>query len=550
MEPPLFIVPKQKTMSVQKRTKAPTERQPLLRLKEHSKLQLCLARYKVRKFSSKGATMVLFWNFAVWGCFGSPVEADHVYFGSDVLHYLALILWLVVSVLSGWLADVYFGRHRVVRTGLVFVWIGQLCICVKDLLVEYWASEHSALNTALEAAVYLFLYSGTSTVLVNSVQLGIDQMPDASADEIISFINWFVLCMHAAIFTGVVLVTNTSSVYVQIGFSLLLTVAVVSDFLLSRTWITDLPGSGNPFKGVYRVLKYAWRHKFPVQRSAFTYWDDEIPSRIDFGKEKYGGPFTTEQVEDVKTILRIFTISLPATAFVCSMSLAQNVFEYTDVKNVTFHKFTNMSSEQQTILTEVVTTPSLWVVGLLLFSEFAVYPLARNWNPSMLKRIGIAMFVFLPHILIFLVINIIAFIQSASINIFWLQLSTAFLTAIRVMLLTTAVLEFICAQSPLTVKGFLIGCMWSLYGLSILLGKLISLIWMKACSNKPGSSSNACGISYYVFTLVLCVAGFFAYCLVARWYKRRSRDEPSYRHTLVEEVYERYVSYNKKPDTG
>ena len=36
-----------------------------------------------------------------------------------------------------------------------------------------------------------------------------------------------------------------------------------------------------------------------------TYWEDDIiPSRVDLGKSKYGGPFTIAQVEDVKTILR------------------------------------------------------------------------------------------------------------------------------------------------------------------------------------------------------------------------------------------------------
>ena len=43
-------------------------------------------------------------------------------------------------------------------------------------------------------------------------------------------------------------------------------------------------------------------------RSAFTYCEDELPSRMDFGKSKYGGPFTTEQVEDVKIFLRLIAI--------------------------------------------------------------------------------------------------------------------------------------------------------------------------------------------------------------------------------------------------
>ena len=66
----------------------------------------------------------------------------------------------------------------------------------------------------------------------------------------------------------------------------------------------------NPFKNIYRVLKYAWKHKVPERRSAFTYWEENIPPRIDLGKDKYGGPFTTEEVEDTKTFLRILPLLL------------------------------------------------------------------------------------------------------------------------------------------------------------------------------------------------------------------------------------------------
>ena len=520
------------------------ERQPLLP-GQVTKLLSCLPKYKLRKFSSKGALLVLFWNFAVWFRFGSPVVIDNVYrYVGDVSYYtdLPVLILLAVAVLSGWLADIYLGRHKVVRAGLVLVWIGQLTVCIRVSLEEYLGPGHpeEVVHTVLLWAYYVLWYSGSAAVLVNSVQLGIDQMPEASAEEITSFIHWFVLILHSAIYTGIVLKDYVESLYVQLGFCVLLTLVLVSDFLLSETWIIDLPGSGNPFKGVYRVLKYAWKHKFPVQRSAFTYWEDEIPSRMDFGKEKYGGPFTTEQVEDVKTIFRILLLTLPAAGIIFCMALSQGIFEYVDVRNVTFHNFTNMSTQHQTILFELVASQNVWVIILLLIVEFIVYPLARNWIPSMLKRIGIAVFTVLPFSLIFLVINIIAYIHGANINIFWLQLSTYILGAIRIMLLTTTVLEFICAQSPLAVKGFLIGCIWSLYALSVTIAKLFFLIWHKECSNK--SDNNVCGISYYTFSLVIGSIGFIGYCLLARWYKKRKRDETSYRHALVEEVYERYIS--------
>ena len=56
------------------------------------------------------------------------------------------------------------------------------------------------------------------------------------------------------------------------------------------------------------MLRYAWNHTCPENRSAFTYWEEDIPPRIDLGKLKYGGPFTTEEVEDTKTFFRIILI--------------------------------------------------------------------------------------------------------------------------------------------------------------------------------------------------------------------------------------------------
>ena len=67
-------------------------------------------------------------------------------------------------------------------------------------------------------------------------------------------------------------------------------------------WFYIEPGQHNTYKIVQKVLVYARNHKYPcmTQRSAFTYHDGERLTRIDFAKERYSGPFLTEEVEDVK----------------------------------------------------------------------------------------------------------------------------------------------------------------------------------------------------------------------------------------------------------
>ena len=152
-------------------------------------------------------------------------------------------------------------------------------------------------------------------------------MLGASSEEISAFIHWFVWAMYTGIGSSYIVnflpctdVGDDQTILV----SMLFTVAVSSitlclDFIC-RNWLVIEPVTQNPLKSVYSVLKYAATHKHPARRSALTYWEEDIPSRIDLGKSKYGGPFTTEQVEDVKTF-RLLVVSIAISFFVYPLNL-------------------------------------------------------------------------------------------------------------------------------------------------------------------------------------------------------------------------------------
>ena len=74
----------------------------------------------------------------------------------------------------------------------------------------------------------------------------------------------------------------------------------------------------NPIKLIIQVLNYTRKHSYPERRSVFTYIDEEQPTRMDFGKEKFGGPFTEEEVEDVKTFLRLIPLLICLDFYVVS----------------------------------------------------------------------------------------------------------------------------------------------------------------------------------------------------------------------------------------
>ena len=97
-------------------------------------------------------------------------------------------------------------------------------------------------------------------------------------------------------------------------YSLLPPLCMSLDFLLAKNWLIIEPrpaGHLSPSKQSTLPASLLSSTKLP-SRSALTYWEEDvyIPSRMDLRKSRYGGSFTTEQVEDVKTILLFLPLCL------------------------------------------------------------------------------------------------------------------------------------------------------------------------------------------------------------------------------------------------
>ena len=75
---------------------------------------------------------------------------------------------------------------------------------------------------------------------------------------------------------------------------LFMLVLIVSCFKCQ--WFNSDLRQRNSCKVIIKVLNFAQKHKYALRHNVITYCDDEKPSRLDFGKAMFGGPFTTEQV--------------------------------------------------------------------------------------------------------------------------------------------------------------------------------------------------------------------------------------------------------------
>ena len=81
---------------------------------------------------------------------------------------------------------------------------------------------------------------------------------------------------------------------------------------------------------ILEIIQYARKHKCLERRSAL-HMKRRYPSRIDLGEDKYDGPFTVEEVEDVKTIFRLLAlITCMCTAMYISATQCKSFEEYYD----------------------------------------------------------------------------------------------------------------------------------------------------------------------------------------------------------------------------
>ena len=514
----------------------------------------CRFRYRMRRFSSKGAILVAVWTLLINISFGyldniQENLVDNKLENYDTVSLVPSVVWLLSALLSGWLADAWFGNYYVTKTGVVLLFIATILECVIYIgmyLVQFnWPDE---LLVAMITVTNCIGYIGYGSCIVTLLQLGLDQMPDASSANITSYIAWYVF----SIFAGLWLVDGLDFVplaclnhsaffdYVLI-FSLfpVLCMAIVlcSDFLLSPKWLIIEPKTPQTLKNIYLVLKFAKKHKAPVNRSALTYWEEDIPSRIDLGKSRYGGPFTTEQVEDVKTILRILVVCVPMSLSMTSLYL----FTFSLVDPYPSNKETFLSDcGFQVILTFTYEWTWLVVVLILLF-EFVVYPFVAHRIPSALKRIGAASFLVVLGNSVWLILSIAVYANNIT-KLNWIGYPHSLLIAIIYLLLLPSTLEFICSQSPYNMKSLLISYVWFINSFSFVIAGVLQGIFADACIEPY------CVIIYSVIATLLGVIGFVLHCVLAYWYKRRVRDDISTPQRLVEEVYDRYLSAQPQID--
>ena len=431
------------------------------------------------------------------------------------------------------------------------------------IALQYYVVKNAATSTIFTVITTIGV-AGSAGIIVNSLQFGIDQLTDASSSEITSYISWYTWNFMLASTTGAIF-TNCLTNYISLSYFVLplsCTLSILSDCCFSH-WLVKEPVTNNPLKLIYQVFKYAVKNKYPRLRSAFTYWEDKPYSRIDLGKNKYGGPFTIEQVEDVKTFFQILAVIGFCIPMFILFSSLHHLFsiQYTDNQFLMSLKHNSVAKYIKSCYYEniALNLDYITLVFLVPVIEFTLYPLLMKCtcciNFSIRDRFLLGIFVTILYELHLLGIELVVtqtsdlhnstcfyYVNEETVSLCWLILPKV-LYGIAMYIILTSSVEFIAAQAPYSMRGLLFGIGILLFGLSAVLSLLCYLpfkIFRKYYTQSNGAN---CELWLYGCILFLTIVLLCLRFSVVKRYTLRRRDEdlPNQQKFAVD-YYEKYLS--------
>ena len=501
----------------------------------------CKHTYQLRKLWNKGAIVVLIHNCLVFALY--TYLSRHQSDGNLKPYY---ITWGLTIPLIGWLADVCIGRHNLIQWSIWIMWIAFMLATVSSIVASYVSTDIKIVKTVL----FTVASAGFGSHQANVIQYGLDQLQDASTDEITAFISWYV---WTSISASVMIHYTYTCIYKKyhilskLAVCICLIIALIMTFYTKHVLIRE-PVTQNPFKLVYNVVKYAIKNKRPRCRSAFTYCEDELPSRIDFGKSKYGGPFTTEQVEDVKTFFRL----LPILFFYCSLPtivITVDLFTYqmNILNGIQISSIPTHTCYLQQFYSNF--TSHFIVTVLIPVYEFCVYPILRrhfSWMKSLLKiLLGIMLQIARILVLMAFTLNVRYYNtytdnqgRNLTLKCIFLEETNALVHTLHskwlilpdiinaMSMVTSAVggAEFICAQTPYSMRGLMFGTVYGGFSVYASIAYGVAFPFTRE-PNIWGTGIISCGFWFLMLNLVALVINIVSLSILGIFYKKRKRED-------------------------
>ena len=524
-------------------------------------------KYKNVCISSKGVLVVLVTSILLTtsNLISGGLSTNFIDNYSYVL-FAAISFSFLFYPLLGLLGEKWM-RYKVILVGIILIFVG-FVIAIVTFVILHFVHLNKIAVVGICLVVSFPFFFGYGVFEANMIQFGTDQLQFAPSQELSSFVYWVLytnysllafILLIASIITAIVYKYTIYLTFTFIfGFGVLvIMIAILSFYCFKQHLVIEPAQHNNPVKLIWRVMRYAWTHKQPVRPSAFTYGEFP-PSRLDLCKERYGGPFTTVQVEDVKSFLYILTIVIGTFGY----GFVDTKSKISDQYLILMRKDGPNSFVKNLFLTYPLTIPYFVVTFSVPFHQFIIVPFFSNYIPSMLKRIWIGLVAALVESIITTVISYfmtsdirdalivndscltitnITFdieLQSDIITLpFYIMAVPHFFAGISIFCVHFTSIEFILAQGPRTMQGLLIGIWYINNG--------IYCVHLTLASSPLG-----CSWEYYTVKTGVVLTSVIIFTIAAYKYKYRQRNELSdvNERVIITEYTERQLMHTVDED--
>ena len=453
--------------------------------------------------------------------------------------------------IGGWLADAYFGRYKVILCGMWMMWLGAMLNGVSLVIgmVVTVYKEHG--DPWVSICFKAMMGGGFGVFQANIIQFGIDQLSDASSKEITSFITWYAVTVFASTTLMFISTYCTPEYAAVLVVAVCLSLALSSNFVFNH-WLVKEHIINNPLPQIRKVVLYTIRNRHQLQRlpSSEEGEDQGALSRFNIAKTIYAGPFTSEQVEDVKTFFRI--IGIISTFMIACSGIA---VIYTARTQLVLHLRNwpiNSCYERLNILWLHIN----FILAVVLVYKIIIQPLLHDYIPKI--NLSITNKFIIAVILLILSIAALLGIESASyhyqmekndtvikcffvdsdvkhtyhvdISIYWIIIPGA-LDGFSLFIFLLSGIEFICAQAPFNMKGIIFGLAYTLYGLGSLIQSVLSIPFLTKKLPAWKRAPLTCGLWFFIIHIVIVTTSFIAVLILIKRYKQRKRSNATLKHS-------------------
>ena len=177
-----------------------------------------------------------------------------------------------------------------------------------------------------------------------------------------------------------------------------------------------------------------------------------------------------------------------------------------------------------------------------------------KYTPSMLKLIGFAFFIEIKGSVGMVTIETIGHLQTPNItcmfhntinkditlNFYWSMIPLVF-KGLGIVVFDLVINEFIIAQSPQQMKGFLFGLYYAFNGVAKIIGYKLDYPFKLL----PQSIPVSCGFYYYLTQTILSLV-FIIFLILSKRYKLRVRNNPVNIHMIAETHITAYIEQEEE----